>query len=85
MRPFLWATTFLEVIWVFKAFPQIFAMNRGGPDRLTETLPIYAFVEGPGNQHYGMGAAISFLTILILLGLTAYYLRTVLKQEEDEL
>ncbi|QQM40890.1 carbohydrate ABC transporter permease [Streptomyces liliifuscus] len=85
LRPFLWATTFLEVIWVFKAFPQIFAMNAGGPDRLTETLPIYAFVEGPGNQHYGMGAAISFLTILILLGLTAYYLRTVLKQEEDEL
>jgi N,N'-diacetylchitobiose transport system permease protein len=85
MRPFLWATTFLEVIWVFKAFPQIFAMNAGGPDRLTETLPIYAFVEGPGNQHYGMGSAISFLTILILLGLTAYYLRTVLKQEEDEL
>ncbi|MFE1796994.1 carbohydrate ABC transporter permease [Streptomyces sp. NPDC059517] len=85
IRPFLWATTFLEVIWIFKAFPQIFAMNKGGPDRLTETLPIYAFVEGPGNQHYGMGAAISFLTILILLALTAYYLRTVLKQEEDEL
>ncbi|MGQ4387300.1 carbohydrate ABC transporter permease [Streptomyces sp. SAS_270] len=85
LRPFLWATTFLEVIWIFKAFPQIFAMNEGGPDRLTETLPIYAFVEGPGNQHYGMGAAISFLTIFILLALTAYYLRTVLKQEEDEL
>lgn len=85
LRPFLWATTFLQVIWIFKAFPQIFAMNTGGPDRLTETLPIYAFVEGVGNQHFGMGAAISFLTILILLALTAYYLRTVLKQEEDEL
>lgn len=32
-----------------------------------------------------MGAAISLLTILIMLGLTAYYLRIVLKQEEDEL
>ncbi|MBA4865505.1 sugar ABC transporter permease [Streptomyces sp. PSKA54] len=85
LLPFLWATTFLEVIWVFKSFAQIFAMNAGGPDRLTETLPIYAFVEGVGNQHFGMGSAISFLTILILLALTAYYLRTVLKQEEDEL
>ncbi|MFH8365660.1 carbohydrate ABC transporter permease [Streptomyces sp. NPDC018031] len=84
LKPFLLATTFLEVIWIFKAFPQIFAINEGGPDRLTETLPVYAFVEGVGNQHYGMGAAISVLTILILLGLTAYYLRTVLKQEEDE-
>ncbi|GGV71119.1 carbohydrate ABC transporter permease [Streptomyces griseoloalbus] len=85
LRPFLYATTFLEVIWVFKAFPQIFAINEGGPDRLTETLPIYAFVEGVGNQHYGMGAAISFLTILVLIVITSYYLRAVIKQEEDEL
>ncbi|WP_448318299.1 carbohydrate ABC transporter permease [Streptomyces sp. CO7] len=85
LKPFLWATTFLEVIWVFKALTQVYAINRGGPDRLTEILPLYAFVEGPGNQHYGMGAAISFLTIAILLVLTAYYLRTVLKQGEDEL
>ncbi|MEV7684910.1 carbohydrate ABC transporter permease [Streptomyces bungoensis] len=85
LRPFLYATTFLEVIWVFKAFPQIFALNEGGPDHLTETLPIYAFVEGVGNQHFGVGAAISFLTILVLLAITSYYLRMVLKQEEDEL
>jgi N,N'-diacetylchitobiose transport system permease protein len=32
-----------------------------------------------------MGAAISFLTVLVLLALTSYYLRMVLKQEEDEL
>ncbi|MEU9446413.1 sugar ABC transporter permease [Streptomyces sp. NPDC048304] len=85
LRPFLYSTTFLEVIWVFKAFPQLFAMNAGGPDRLTETLPIYAYVEGVGNQHFGVGAAISFLTILVLLAITSYYLRMVLKQEEDEL
>ncbi|MCL3992162.1 MULTISPECIES: carbohydrate ABC transporter permease [Streptomyces] len=85
LRPFLYATTFLEVIWIFKAFPQIFAMNEGGPDHLTETLPIYAFVEGVGNQHFGLGAAISFLTIAVLLVITSYYLRMVLKQEEDEL
>ncbi|MEV6113302.1 sugar ABC transporter permease [Streptomyces sp. NPDC052109] len=85
LRPFLYATTFLEVIWVFKSFTQLFAINQGGPDRLTETLPIYAFVEGVGNQHFGVGAAISFLTILVLLVITSYYLRMVLKQEEDEL
>ncbi|MFE7355840.1 carbohydrate ABC transporter permease [Streptomyces sp. NPDC057543] len=85
LKPFLLATTFLEVIWVFKSFAQLFAINGGGPDRLTETLPVYAFVEGVGNQHFGMGAAISFLTIIVLLALTGYYLRTVLKQEEDEL
>lgn len=85
LKPFLFATVFLEVIWVFKAFAQVFAINEGGPDRLTEILPVYAFVEGVGNQHYGMGAAISLLTIVILLALTSYYLRIVLKQGEDEL
>jgi N,N'-diacetylchitobiose transport system permease protein len=84
LRPFLYATTFLEIIWVFKAFVQVFAINGGGPDRLTEILPVYAYVEGIGNQHYGMGSAIAMLTIVIMLALTAYYLRIVLKQEEDE-
>ena len=83
LRPFFLATTFLEIIWVFKAFPQIFAINEGGPDRLTETLPIYAFTEGVGNLHFGMGAAISLLTIVVLLVMTAYYLRLTLKQEEE--
>ncbi|GEB50599.1 MULTISPECIES: carbohydrate ABC transporter permease [Streptomyces] len=81
LRPFLMVATFLEVIWVFKAFPHVFAVNEGGPDRLTETLPVYAFVEGVGNQHYGAGAAIAVLTILILLALMSYYLRMVLRQE----
>lgn len=85
LKPFLLATTFLEVIWVFKAFAQVYAINEGGPDRLTEILPVYAFIEGMGNQHFGMGAAISVLTIVMLLALTAYYLRIVLTQEEDEL
>ncbi|MGW0903645.1 carbohydrate ABC transporter permease [Streptomyces sp. NPDC002853] len=85
LKPFLYATTFLEIIWVFKAFAQVFALNEGGPDRLTEILPVYAYIEGMGNQHFGMGAAIALLTIVILLALTAFYLRIVLKQEEDEL
>ncbi|MQY13615.1 hypothetical protein SRB5_37650 [Streptomyces sp. RB5] len=85
LRPFLLATTFLQIIWIFKSFAQIFAVNGGGPERLTETLPVYAFVEGVGNQHYGMGAAISILTILILLALTSYYLRLTLKHEEEQL
>ncbi|MBO8186927.1 carbohydrate ABC transporter permease [Streptomyces spirodelae] len=84
LKPFLLVATFLEIIWIFKAFPHVFAINEGGPNRLTETLPVYAFVEGVGGQHYGTGAAISVLTILILLALMAYYLRIVLRQEDAD-
>jgi N,N'-diacetylchitobiose transport system permease protein len=83
LRPFFLSTTFLEIIWVFKAFTQVYALNAGGPAGLTETLPVYAFVEGVGNQHYGTGAAISVLTILILLALMSYYFRIILKQEDE--
>ncbi|WP_037913046.1 carbohydrate ABC transporter permease [Actinacidiphila yeochonensis] len=83
LRPFFLSTTFLEIIWVFKAFTQVYALNAGGPEGLTETLPVYAFVEGVGNQHYGSGAAISVLTILILMALMSYYFRIILKQEDD--
>ena len=83
LKPFFLSTTFLEIIWVFKAFTQVYALNAGGPEGSTETLPVYAFIEGVGNQHYGTGAAISTLTILILLVLMSYYFRIILKQEDD--
>ncbi|MDI5966513.1 sugar ABC transporter permease [Streptomyces sp. SL13] len=83
LKPFFLSTTFLEIIWVFKAFTQVYALNGGGPQGSTETLPVYAFIEGVGNQHYGTGAAISTLTIVILLVLMAYYFRIILKQEDE--
>ncbi len=83
LRPFFLSTTFLEIIWVFKAFTQVYALNAGGPAGSTQTLPVYAFIEGVGNQHYGVGAAISTLTILILLVLMSYYFRIILRQEDD--
>ncbi|MCX5210865.1 sugar ABC transporter permease [Kitasatospora sp. NBC_00240] len=83
LKPFFLATTFLEVIWVFKCFTQVYVLNFGGPQRLTETLPVYAFIEGISNNHYGSGAAIAVLTILILGVLMAYYFRIILKQEDE--
>ncbi|MER7843794.1 sugar ABC transporter permease [Kitasatospora sp. NPDC096077] len=83
LKPFFLATTFLEVIWVFKSFTQIYAINGGGPEKLTRTLPVHAFLEGSGSQHYGVGAAIAVLTILMLGVLMAYYFRIMIKQEDE--
>ncbi|GAA1229721.1 sugar ABC transporter permease [Kitasatospora nipponensis] len=83
LKPFFLSTTFLEVIWVFKCFTQVFVINGGGPERLSETLPVYAFVEGMGNQHFGVGSSIAVLTILMLAVLMAYYFRIILKQEDE--
>ncbi|MEU6235569.1 sugar ABC transporter permease [Kitasatospora sp. NPDC047058] len=83
MKPFFLATTFLEVIWVFKAFTQVYLINKGGPDGLTRTLPVQAFLEGFGSQRFGVGSAIAVLTILMLGALMAYYFRIILKQEDE--
>ncbi|WP_316526352.1 carbohydrate ABC transporter permease [Kitasatospora brasiliensis] len=83
LKPFFMATTFLEVIWVFKSFTQVYAVNAGGPENLTRTLPVHAFLEGSSGQHYGVGAAIAVLTILMLGVLMAYYFRIMIKQEDE--
>ncbi|MFJ3927124.1 carbohydrate ABC transporter permease [Streptomyces sp. NPDC090022] len=84
LRPFFLVTTFLEVIWVFKAFTQVYAMKNGGPDRASETLPVFAYIEGQAQQHYGLAAAISVLTILMLVVVMSFYFRLILKQEEEQ-
>ncbi|GGY33026.1 carbohydrate ABC transporter permease [Streptomyces omiyaensis] len=83
LKPFFMITTFLEIIWIFKAFTQVYAMNLGGPDRASETLPVFAYIEGVGQFHYGVAAAISVLTILMLVALMSFYFRLILKQEDE--
>lgn len=84
MKPFFLITTFLEIIWVFKAFAQIMALNAGGPDRASETLPVFAYIEGMKQMHFGFAAAASVLTILILLIAMSFYFRLILKQEDEQ-
>ncbi|WP_129842412.1 sugar ABC transporter permease [Streptomyces sp. RFCAC02] len=83
MRPFFLITTFLEIIWVFKAFPQVYALNGGGPDRESETLPVMAYIEGMGQNQFGLAAAISVLTVLVLLIAMSFYFRLILTQEKE--
>ncbi|WP_327254885.1 carbohydrate ABC transporter permease [Streptomyces sp. NBC_01244] len=84
LKSFFLVTTFLEVIWVFKAFTQVYAMKAGGPDRGSEILPVFAYVEGQSQFHYGLAAAISVLTILMLVIVMSFYFRLILKQEEEQ-
>ncbi|MFG3494936.1 carbohydrate ABC transporter permease [Streptomyces sp. NPDC047928] len=84
LKPFFLITTFLEIIWIFKAFAQVYAMNLGGPDRGSETLPVFAYIEGQGQFHYGVAAAISVLTIVMLIAAMSFYFRLILKQEEEQ-
>jgi N,N'-diacetylchitobiose transport system permease protein len=79
-------TTFLEVLWDFKVFTQVWAIRQGGPDGASTTLSVLQFVKGlSGNNHYGLAAAVSVLMIIIIVGVTAQYLRMLLRSREVDL
>lgn len=74
----------LEVIWVFRCFAQIWAISRGGPDGATTTLPVYAYRIAQSLHRYDLGAAVSTLTVLLLVGVLIAYFRRLLRQEADQ-
>ncbi|BEL05179.1 sugar ABC transporter permease [Actinoplanes sichuanensis] len=83
LRPTLLLVTILSVIWDYNVFNQIWLITRGGPDDATATLGVYTYKTAFVGFKIGNGAAISVVTTLLLLGLTAVYIRNLLKAGED--
>lgn len=81
LRPLFALITSLEIIWVFKCFPQIWVLSQGGPDGATTTLPVYAFKVARVLHRYDLGSAVAMLTVLILAGALVANLRRMLRQE----
>ncbi|MFD7057393.1 carbohydrate ABC transporter permease [Streptomyces mirabilis] len=83
LRPTLLLVTMLSVIWDYNVFNQIWLVSRGGPDDATSTLGVYTYKTAFVGFQIGQGAAISVVTTLLLLGLTAFYIRNLLRSGED--
>jgi N,N'-diacetylchitobiose transport system permease protein len=83
LKPLFLITGFLSIIWDFKAFEQVWLVRQGGPDRQTITLVIYAYQEGIATSRFGTAAAISLAMVLLLLIALVYYLRLMLRTQED--
>ncbi|GAA3446562.1 carbohydrate ABC transporter permease [Planomonospora venezuelensis] len=84
LRPMFALVTSLEVIWVFKCFPQIWVLSQGGPDDATTTLPVYAFKVARVLHRYDLGSAVAMLTVAILAVALVGNLRRMLRQEGNE-
>ncbi|GIH81939.1 carbohydrate ABC transporter permease [Planobispora rosea] len=84
LRPLFALVTSLEIIWVFKCFPQIWVLSQGGPDDATTTLPVYAFKIARVLHRYDLGSAVAMLTVVILAVALVGNLRRMLRQEGAE-
>lgn len=71
----------LRTVEAFKVFDIIYGMTRGGPANGTQTIAYYAYTIAFSNQQLGIGAAISYLIVIVILLLTVFYLRLLRRSE----
>jgi N,N'-diacetylchitobiose transport system permease protein len=83
LRPILGLVAILSVIWDFNVFNQIWILTQGGPNQGTTTLGIWSFTTAFSSNSLGQGAAIAVVSVLLLLALTAVYVRRLVRSGED--
>lgn len=83
LRPTLLLIMILSIIWDANIFNQIWLVSAGGPGDSTSTLGIYTYKQAFVSFSVGTGAAISVVTTLLLVLVTALYVRRLLRSGED--
>ncbi|MCK1797384.1 sugar ABC transporter permease [Streptomyces sp. XM4193] len=84
IKPVFQMVATLSVIWDFNIFGQVFLMRGNKPEPEYELLGIYSFQKAFTSSSFSQGTAIALITVLLLSGVAAYYLRQLLKTGEVE-
>jgi N,N'-diacetylchitobiose transport system permease protein len=84
LKPIIVMLTTLSVIWDMGVFPQVFVMRNGHPEPEFQLLQTYSYDRAFVVNDYAQGSAIALLTVLLLLGVVAVYMRQMLKIGEVE-
>jgi N,N'-diacetylchitobiose transport system permease protein len=84
VRSVLLVVGLLQVIWDLRVFTQIYVLQQaGGTTRETNLLGTYIYRLGIGGGQFGMAAAVAIFMLALTVALTAPYVRSMLRQEED--
>jgi N,N'-diacetylchitobiose transport system permease protein len=84
IRQVLLVIALLQVIWDLRVFTQIYVLQKaGGVTRDTNLLGTYIYRLGIGGGDFGTAAAVAMFMLALTVLLTAPYVRTMLKNEED--
>lgn len=73
----------LRTIWIFNNFDTIYLITGGGPAKLSETLPIYAYNVGWGLKQLGRSSAVTVLLLIFLLLICALYFKLLDRWEKE--
>ncbi|MHB9859173.1 carbohydrate ABC transporter permease [Streptomyces sp. YIM S03343] len=84
LKPVIVMLTTLSVIWDMGVFPQVFVMRGGHPEPEFQVLNTYSYDRAFVVNDYAQGSAIALITVLLLLGVVAVYMRQMLSIGEVE-
>jgi N,N'-diacetylchitobiose transport system permease protein len=83
LAPTLLLVTILSVIWDFNVFNQIWLVSQGGPDGATSTLGVFTYITAFVGHDIGTGSAVAVIAALILMALSALYIRNHVRSGEE--
>ncbi len=75
LKPLITIVTTLSVIWNFGLFTQAWVLRDGHPEPQFQTLATYSYTQAFGQARYSLGAAISVITVILMLGVMIFYIR----------
>jgi N,N'-diacetylchitobiose transport system permease protein len=82
LKPLFVILTSLSIIWDFQVFNQVWIARGGQPADEYFLMAVYAFVESFRIQQYGLGSAIAVVMVAIMLVVTFFYLREMVRVGE---
>lgn len=75
----------LRTIEAFKVFDIIYVMTRGGPANGTQSIAYFTYVRAFSDQNFGYGSALSYLIVIVILVLAAFYIRALRSSTANEI
>lgn len=81
LAPIITIVAALSTIWDFRVFTQVYILQKaGGITSETNLLDIYAYRQSFSANNFGAGAAISVVMVVLLIGLSAWYVRRMVRE-----
>ena len=81
LRPYLLVALLLRTIFEFRAFDNIYAMTGGGPANSTMVLSMFTYLMSFVRFDFGLGAAASWLMLLMALLVCLFFIATIRRRE----
>ena len=80
LKPILLILTSLSIIWDFGVFAQPYLLiGSSHIDQTNYLMGVYVFIKGYADHDFGRGAAISLLMLLMVAGMSVFYVRQMIR------